>query len=141
MGAAVNEMLLHSHDGKIRVFPAVDISDEAAFTLRAQQGFMVSSEKGAGEYPSHVLVYSAAGNTCRMVNPWGTENLILVDEDSGKKQNYSFEKDVLSFRTRGGRSYLLYPSGKKPERKLFSAERNDGPKYFHEAVLGRPRDF
>ena len=120
-------------------FPKHDIVFH--FTLRAQRGFMVSSEKEAGKDPSHVLVYSALGSTCRMVNPWGAEKLVLVDADTGKKIKYNFEKGILTFSTMKGRSYLIYPAGQKPERKVFTAGRNEGPKYFHEAVLGRPRDY
>jgi len=39
IGAAVNEMLLQSHEGKIRVFPAVPEHFEAAFKLLAQGNF------------------------------------------------------------------------------------------------------
>ncbi len=49
--AAMNESLLQSYNDKIRVFPAVpsDSSFVGKFTLLAKDGFLVSSEREAGE--------------------------------------------------------------------------------------------
>ena len=49
---ALNEMLLQSHDGVIRVFPSLPAGwRDASFQLRAAGGFLVSGEKRGGEQP------------------------------------------------------------------------------------------
>ncbi len=141
LATTVNEMLLHSHDGKIRVFPVVDKEEEAAFVLRAQGGFMVSSEKEAGGPPTHVFIYGAAGNPCRIVSPWQTTELVVLDHGSGQAVDCAMESGILAFKTEAGRSYLLYPRGSKPASKNCAAKENKAPKQFQEAILGRLGDF
>ena len=48
LACAVNECLLQSHDGVIRVAPAVQAGHKARFTLHATGGFVVSTEIGGG---------------------------------------------------------------------------------------------
>ncbi|MEU3979366.1 glycoside hydrolase family 95-like protein [Streptomyces sp. NPDC026672] len=74
--AALNETLLQSYNDKIRVFPAVpgDSSFVGKFSLQAKGGFTVSSEREAGEI-KYVGIKSQFGNSTRVVNPWGTQQL------------------------------------------------------------------
>lgn len=74
--AAMNESLLQSYNDKIRVFPAVpnDASFAGKFTLLAKDGFLVSSEREAGEI-KYVGLRSLHGKQARVVNPWGTQQL------------------------------------------------------------------
>jgi len=71
--SAINESLLQSYNDKIRVFPALptDANFNAKFTLLASGGFLVSSEKEAGEI-KYVGVKSQYGNPAVVANPWGT---------------------------------------------------------------------
>ncbi|SCF97144.1 MULTISPECIES: carbohydrate-binding protein [unclassified Streptomyces] len=73
---ATNESLLQSYNDKIRVFPAVpsDSSFVGKFSLLAKGGFLVSSEREAGEI-KYVGVKSQYGNSTRIVNPWGTQQV------------------------------------------------------------------
>ncbi|MDI1465036.1 carbohydrate-binding protein [Catellatospora sp. KI3] len=73
---AMNESLLQSYNGRIRVFPAVptDSSMVTRFTLLAQDGFLVSSEREAGEI-KYVGLKSQFGKDARVVNPWGTQQV------------------------------------------------------------------
>ncbi|MFF3749355.1 carbohydrate-binding protein [Streptomyces sp. NPDC002018] len=73
---ATNESLLQSYNDKIRVFPAVpsDSSFVGKFTLLAKGGFLVSSEREAGEI-KYVGLKSQYGNSTRIVNPWGTQQV------------------------------------------------------------------
>lgn len=68
LACAMNEMLLQSHDGIIRVGPAID-GQSARFTLHATGGFIVSSELDAGEV-LWVCIKSQGGNPCTISNPW-----------------------------------------------------------------------
>jgi chitodextrinase len=72
--SAINESLMQSHSGKIRVFPALpsDSSFVGRFTLLAYGGFLVSSEREAGDI-KYVGLKSLAGKAATVVNPWGTQ--------------------------------------------------------------------
>ncbi|MEW2546912.1 glycoside hydrolase family 95-like protein [Streptomyces sp. NPDC047002] len=74
--SAMNESLLQSYNGKIRVFPAIpsDPSFTGRFTLRASGGFTVSAERAAGE-TAYVGIRSLYGNSTTVVNPWGTQQV------------------------------------------------------------------
>ncbi|WP_157874475.1 glycoside hydrolase family 95-like protein [Streptomyces sp. AcH 505] len=74
--SAMNESLLQSYNGKIRVFPAVpsDSSFVGKFTLQASGGFTVSSEREAGEV-KYVGLKSQYGNSTTIVNPWGNQQV------------------------------------------------------------------
>lgn len=74
--SAMNESLLQSYNDKIRVFPAVpsDSSFVGKFSLLAKGGFQVSSEREAGEI-KYVGVKSLYGNSTKIVNPWGTQQV------------------------------------------------------------------
>jgi alpha-L-fucosidase 2 len=73
---ALNESLMQSYNGKIRVFPAIpsDSSFVGKFTLLAKDGFLVSSEREASE-TKYVGIKSLYGNTTRIVNPWGAQQV------------------------------------------------------------------
>ncbi|MHB9130986.1 MAG: glycosyl hydrolase family 95 catalytic domain-containing protein [Armatimonadota bacterium] len=66
---ALNECLLQSYDGKLRIGPALREGQQARFTLHAVGGFVVSAEIREG-VPSWIAVTSRLGNTCRIANPW-----------------------------------------------------------------------
>ncbi|GAA3816227.1 hypothetical protein GCM10022226_41190 [Sphaerisporangium flaviroseum] len=73
---AMNEALMQSYNGKIRVFPAApgDSSFVGKFTLLAKDGFLVSSEREGGE-TKYVGIRSQYGNQATVVNPWGTQQV------------------------------------------------------------------
>jgi hypothetical protein len=71
--AVMNESLLQSYNGKIRVFPALptDAGLVTRFTLAATGGFLVTSEREGGDV-KYVGLRSNLGNMATVVNPWGT---------------------------------------------------------------------
>ncbi|HWB36842.1 MAG TPA: hypothetical protein VHA75_12530, partial [Rugosimonospora sp.] len=73
---ALNESLMQSYTGKIRVFPAVpsDSSFVGRFTLLAEDGFQVSSEREAGEV-KYVGVKSLYGKQATVVSPWSGQSI------------------------------------------------------------------
>jgi hypothetical protein len=140
LGQAVNEMLMQSYDGKVRVFPATPADWPAAFTLRAVGGFLVTSEREAGSAPAYVLIESLLGNECRVVNPWPGARVVVenVSADPRPAQEMKPDRGVVSFPTVRDAMYLLLPAS---AGTVFSAERNDKPKHYQEATLGKDRDF
>ena len=68
--AGVQEMLLQSHTGTIRVFPAIPAAwrDVSFRNLRAEGAFLVSAQREKGEI-THVKVYAEKGGTLKMGRP------------------------------------------------------------------------
>jgi hypothetical protein len=144
-GAAVNEMLLQSNEGKIRVFPAVPDNWATSFTLLARGAFVVSSEIGKDGTIPGVFVESQKGNVCRIVNPWPGEEVTVLSrsQPGGKIRHKTDEKNVIEFKTLPGHNYLIIPKGKEEMLKqtVFESSPNNTPKTFYEAALGKGRNF
>ncbi len=67
---AVNEMLMQSRGGVLRIFPCWPARLDARFgSLRAEGAFLVSAEIKGGTI-SGVKVVSEKGGNCTIVNPW-----------------------------------------------------------------------
>jgi hypothetical protein len=144
-GAAVNEMLLQSNEGKIRVFPAVPDNWATSFTLLARGAFVVSSERKKDGFIPGVFVESRKGNVCSLVNPWpGREISVTLLNEQGKKMRFKMdENNVVVFKTLPGQKYMITPKGKeeKPVQTVYESTPNQSPKTFYEATLGKSRNF
>ena len=70
---AMNESLLQSYNGHLRVFPALptDASLVTRFTLAAKGGFLVTSEREAGSV-KYVGIKSLLGHDATVINPWSS---------------------------------------------------------------------
>lgn len=144
IGAAVNETLLQSNEGRIRVFPAIPRGWSPAFKLRARGAFIVSSRmRDDGSIPG-ILVESLAGNPCILVNPWDGAKVTVLRIDNGRSRvrHRQNEQDLIKFSTLPGSSYLILPAGEaQGTPKIFPGIINDNPKVFLEASLGKERNF
>jgi len=144
LAVTINEMLLQSHEGMIRVFPSTPRDWPAAFTLCARGAFIVSSERARNAPPGFVALKSLAGNPCRIVNPWPEHGIVLRDPISGAGVPFKLAGDAITFDTALNQIYLLTPveSGNAiPNLAKFESQPNPGPKHLDEAILGKPRDF
>ena len=75
---AVNEMLLQSHGGVIRLFPCWPREMDARFgTLRAVGAFLVSADLKGGVI-SGVKISSEKGRACTVVNPWPDKKVQVI---------------------------------------------------------------
>jgi hypothetical protein len=80
----VSELLLQSVGDVIRVFPAWPLDRSAKFSnLRAQGGFLVSAEQGAGRV-QRVEITATVGGKLRLLNPW-THNIVEQETRPGEK--------------------------------------------------------
>jgi alpha-L-fucosidase 2 len=141
LAEAVNEMLLQSYDGDIRVFPATPSDWPAAFTLRAIGGFLVTSEKDKGGVAKYVQIESTLGRECRLVNPWPDTN-VTVERIGGVAPIVRREGDLLFFATERNALYMIRPADAKPSTPAtFTGAPNPAPKRFQEAILGKARDY
>ncbi|MFV0592528.1 MAG: glycosyl hydrolase family 95 catalytic domain-containing protein [Draconibacterium sp.] len=146
VGAALNEMMLQSAEGKIRVFPAVPKeweNRELAFKLWAEKGFEISALRNENGEVEPLNIMSKLGNTCVLVNPWGRQK-VRVTSGSGKSiKTIQNQADLISFNTSAGEDYILAPVNFdfNIRPRHFSSVKNDGVKHFHEAILGKKRDY
>jgi alpha-L-fucosidase 2 len=103
--AAIQEMLLQSHTGTIRVFPAVpdDWKDVSFKTLRTQGAFLVSAERTNGQ-TVRVEVTSEKGGVCRLANPFGTKS---YDYKCPASASVVTEGDTIIIKTRPGQKLIL----------------------------------
>ncbi|SDI97684.1 glycosyl hydrolase family 95 catalytic domain-containing protein [Nonomuraea jiangxiensis] len=109
---AMNESLMQSYNGKIRVFPAVpgDSSFVGKLTLLARDGFLVSSEREAGEV-KYVGLRSQYGKQATVVNPWGTQQ-IRVRRASDNAVVATSSAAEVSFPTAAGTVYVVERTAK-----------------------------
>lgn len=106
---AINSMLLQSHNGTIRVFPAWLKDKDASFKdLRAVGAFLVSSAYKNGRV-TFVEIKSEAGRSCRMANPWTGQTCEVVKVSGGQQEkiNFKTEGGALSFSTEKGTQYYV----------------------------------
>ncbi len=149
--AAINEMLIQSHEGFIRLVPAVPEDWDGSFMLAAQGGFVVHTQyaQGSAEW---VAVESRLGGECSLVNPWKNENIYttVLDEQGTENNNFELKADkqgldsILIFETEACKLYLLSPienilNNWKTEPAIFT--HNETMKKMGNAQLGLPRMY
>ncbi|MHB9024188.1 MAG: LamG-like jellyroll fold domain-containing protein [Armatimonadota bacterium] len=110
------EAVLQSYNGSIRVWPAVPASWEGAYRLRSETGFMVTSERAAGEV-RYVEVESLFGDACRVVNPWTDAYVVTC---GGKAMTKGKGKEI-TFPTQKGQRYLIERAGAPVKDMPFAA--------------------
>ncbi|WP_394840794.1 DUF5010 C-terminal domain-containing protein [Pendulispora brunnea] len=110
--SATNESLLQSYNDKIRVFPALpnDSQFVGRFTLLAEGGFLVSSEKEANEI-KYVGIKSLYGNGAKVVNPWGTQE-VRVRRVSDNAVIATTSSSEISFATAANTVYVVERTAK-----------------------------
>ena len=109
---AMNESLLQSHSDTIRVFPALpaDATLSTKFTLLGRDGFLVSSEREAGDI-KYVGIKSLYGLQAAVVNPW-TGQQVQVRRTSDNGVITTSSGNVISFATSAGQVYVLERTAK-----------------------------
>jgi hypothetical protein len=141
MATAMNESLLQSQEGIIRLFPAFDLSKDGRFTLHAQGGFIVSSEIKSGKI-AWVAIKSINGNECKLELPWANATLI----SNLSKENQLLNGTVVSFKTKPTEEVFLLPTDSNLDSWKVLKENpsaNENVKYHSsgKTQLGIPRMF
>jgi N-acetyl-beta-hexosaminidase len=132
-GTAMNEMMLQSNEGKIRVFPAIpgEWKDSLlAFKLLARGGFLVAAERQNGK-SLPVSVRSLRGNVCRLQNPWAGQTATVYQYGGNQPLEFKNEPgDVIAFATRQNQEYILCQGNDLPRvvPTVFASSLNKAPK-------------
>jgi hypothetical protein len=140
LACALNESLLQSYDGVLRVAPAAPMKGRTRFTLHAVGGFIVSAEVNNGT-PEWIVIESTRGGECLLVNPWEDAHLYCNGEPVR-----SDSTRTLHLTTATGQRWLVTATPADPA--TWTAERleyasNDQVKICPDgwAQLGLPRMF
>jgi len=100
----INEMMMQSYEGIVRIFPNWDRSMNGSFTnLRAYGAFLISSSIKDGEIQT-VTLKSEKGLPCQMENPWPGSK---VEISRNGKTWKTLSGDVLKFKTAKGNEYAI----------------------------------
>jgi alpha-L-fucosidase 2 len=116
---AINEMLMQSHEGVIRLFPCWPRQRDARFEkLRAQGAFLVSGTLRDG-FVSCVTIHSEAGGQCRLANPFLEGAVIIVRDASTRIAVWGPSEggSVLEWLTQRGADYAVECLGYQPENE------------------------
>lgn len=93
---AVNEMLIQSFEGILRIFPCWVRSQDASFRhLRANGAFLVSSSITGGQIGT-VELYSEQGRPCKMENPWPGRTLLVRHANGATEE---LQGSIVEFQT------------------------------------------
>jgi hypothetical protein len=139
-GATINEMLLQSNEGKIRVFPAIPDGWATSFKLLARGAFVVSAKrKNDGTIPG-IFIESLKGNECKIENPWTNSEVVIWNLNADKRKQISYKlfgKNGIAFQSVPNQNYLVVPKGKENmlEQTIYIGNLNNAPKLFYEAML------
>jgi alpha-L-fucosidase 2 len=109
LATAMNESLLQSYEGIIRVFPAFPDNRSGRFTLHALGGFIISSEKSL-KGVEWISIKNISGSAFKIELPW--DGAVSKSETTGKIRKISGKETEL--RTERGEVVLLLPPGTDP---------------------------
>ena len=99
----INECLMQSYNGIIRLFPNWNMEQDAEFhNLRAVGAFLVSASLKKGNM--QVSVYSEKGGKLRVYAPWGKKGTVRHNGKSAR-----IEADVIEVDTKAGETVTLEP--------------------------------
>lgn len=116
LSEVINEMLLQSQGGIIRLFPAypLDLGDAAFFSLRARGAFLVSAECRDGEV-AYGIIRSLKGVECTVADPFDGDCVIRC-ADTGETVPYTKDADGnLTFATAPMHEYYIEKNGRPVE--------------------------
>lgn len=105
--AVLNECMLQSYSGTLRIFPNTQNLGPARFrNLRAAGAFLVSAEWD-GKAISHVEILSERGAVLRILNPWGSSEIQVKSVPGGTQISLSHVGNTIEFPTRAGERYSI----------------------------------
>ncbi len=107
--AVLNECMLQSYSGVIRLFPNTTKLGTASFRdLRAAGAFLVSASWD-GKQVSGVALYSEKGAPARLQSPWGRAGVQVLRAKDKQQVPTQRTGTILAFDTAAGERYLVHP--------------------------------
>jgi hypothetical protein len=102
----INESLLQSYTGRLRLSPVVLKGGARFARLRAVGAFLVSGEIRSDGQISYLTITSEAGSPCSMFKPW-TGTIRVREFPSWQSVQTTPDATGLSFSTKRGATYVL----------------------------------
>ena len=141
LATAMNESLIQSYDGILRIAPAFPENKTGRFTLHAVGGFVVSSEIKSGEV-QWISIKSLLGNPCKLELPWNK----AVVQSNLKRNPQMISGNIPEIKTKANEVIMIFPEGKDLRSWSVISEKpldNEKVKYHSsgKAQLGIPRMF
>jgi hypothetical protein len=104
---AINNMLLQSHDGVIRIFPNWDKTLDAQFKrLRTVGAFLVEARyRSTGRVVDAVRICSEKGNPCVLQSPFDGAGIVVTRGDNRQPVSTVQNEEEFAFRTTAGVTY------------------------------------
>ena len=153
---ALTEMLLQSHDGVLRIAPALPVDMDACFTLTAEGGVKVSAEVRRG-IVQWVWLDNREGCTLHLESPWPTADQLYLWEKPAAADDWQNATPQVIKSVRGKSSgwdleiavaphgaYLLGPRSTlvvEWQTCRLEVRTNDQPRRLQQAILGKERYF
>ena len=136
----LQEMLLQSYDGRIRVFPAVPEKFSGTFSLWAVDCMRISSQMEEGEV-RFVLVEAGKNTLCRIISPF---RYVRVLNEAGLAVDYRLENEELQFAAEAGHRYRI-ENRETPLTQYYvdeiPCERNNDAKQLRTVMLGSRKNY
>ncbi|MDP2337021.1 MAG: hypothetical protein Q8N05_11355 [Bacteroidota bacterium] len=141
LATAMNESLLQSYDGILRIFPAFPANKTGRFTLHAEGGFVVSAEIKSGDV-QWICIKSLSGNAFKLELPWNK----AVAQSNLKKNSQMISGNIVEIKTKANEVFMIFPEGKDLRSWSVVSEKplpNENVRYHSsgKAQLGLPRMF
>ncbi|WP_181938082.1 glycosyl hydrolase family 95 catalytic domain-containing protein [Arenibacter sp. P308M17] len=101
--AGLQEMLIQSHTGTVRLFPAIpsDWKNVGFSQLRAEGAFLISAQKQEGKL-KWVKIFSEKGGELRLKNPFPNKEISFQE-----RTDYTWKGDILLINTKPGEMALI----------------------------------
>jgi hypothetical protein len=108
--AVLNECMLQSFTGTIRLFPNTQGLGQARFRDLRAVGALLLSASYDGKAVSDVTLFSEKGATAKLVNPWPKTQLKLTHVRDNQPVAVSVKGEIVQFPTQAGERYRLEPA-------------------------------
>ena len=141
LATAMNESMLQSYNGILRISPAFPANKTGRLTLHAEGGFIVSSEIISGEV-QWICIKSLFGNPCKLELPWNK----AVVQSNLKKNSQMISGNKAEIKTKADEMIMIFPEGQNLRSWSVVSEKpltNENVKYHTsgKTQLGIPRMF
>lgn len=148
---AMNEMLLQSHEGFIRLLAAAPADWSGSFELAAEGGFLVNAEYDQANL-EWAAIESRCGGRCRLVRPWADQKVRItaIAENGDMLGPVPFASTLdgtdrlCEWETQKGVLYIITTEDDDPSQWIVeeaSFTKNQEARYLGEVQLGLPRMF
>lgn len=105
--AVINECMMQSYDGTIRLFPNIHRLGPARFrNLRAVGAFLVSASWN-GSTVSPIVLLSEKGTTAQIASPWASAKLRVTRLKDGTEVKTQTDGNIVRFETRPQERYRV----------------------------------